>query len=214
MIEDRFEILNDYLDGTLRGEERAALERRLATDAELATELEELRALLAAAAELPREATPRRDLWPGIERRLDRAKVVRIRFPRAGTLWRAAALAAAAALVTFVLTRPGGDTGRKTPESVAVAPGERAESPLDRADLEYASASRDVLDRLENDRELDPETVALIRRNLELIDQAVREIRQALDASPEDARLQHRLTAEYQRRGEVLRQAADLTHSI
>lgn len=227
MTEDRSEILNDYLDGTLPQDERAELERRLGADPALAAELRELRALVAAAAELPREATPFRDLWPGIERRLREGpgaerpdaqrRIVPVASARLG--WWVGAVAAAAALVIFVVTRPpGGGGGPEIAAGNAAAPdGAPAEipaSPLDRADLEYAAASRDVLDRLQRNEELDPETVELIRRNLDIIDGAVREIREALDASPESARLHHRLSAEYRRRGEVLRQAADLTSSI
>jgi anti-sigma factor RsiW len=226
MSEDRFDLLNDYLDGALPAEARAELERRLETDAELAAELRELRGLVAAAAELPREMTPPRDLWPDIERRLSPARIVRLRFPRPAVLWRAGALAAAAALVIFVLT--SNRDGKQDPESAQMAAaGETAPeagvpdgaapedvSPEARLDLEYAAASREVLERLERGEQLDPETVDLIRRNLAIIDEAVREIREAIDASPDDARLHRQLNTEVRRRGEVLRQAADLGSSI
>lgn len=204
MSEDRFELLNDYLDDVLPPEERAALERRLETDAELAAELREVRAIVAAAAELPRGMAPRRDLWPGIERRLSPARVVRLRFPRPAAMWSAGAMAAAAALVIFALVRGGGDDAR--PDAVALD--------ADPLDLEYAAASHDVLERLGASEELDPETVDVIRRNLAIIDEAVREIRDAIEASPDDARLHHRLDTEVRRRGEVLRQAADLGNTI
>ncbi|HMB69590.1 MAG TPA: hypothetical protein VKU85_09760 [bacterium] len=228
MNEDRFEMLNDYLDDALPPAERAELERRLETDAELAAELAELRGLVDAAAALPREAAPRRDLWPGIERRLGPAKVIRFRMPGPDTAWRVGALAAAAALVIFVLMSDrNGDA--PDPEAVQMAAGtetapesgapggatpEQDVSPEARMELEYAAASRDVLDRLGRDEELDPETVEVIRRNLAIIDEAVREIREAIDASPDEARLHHKLNTEVRRRGEVLRQAADLGRSI
>jgi len=225
MSEDRFELLNDYLDDALPPAERAAVERRLETDAELAAELAELRALLETAAGLPREAAPRRDLWPGIERRLSPTKVVRLRFPRPDTAWRAAALAAAAALVIFALVRnPDGNApGPGSTETAAVTetaapggatPGSAAPTDADRLDLEYAAASRDVLERLDGNQDLDPETVDLIRRNLAIIDEAVRQIREAIDSSPEDARLHQQLNTEVRRRGDVLRQAADLGGTI
>jgi hypothetical protein len=70
------------------------------------------------------------------------------------------------------------------------------------------------MERLSASEQLDPETVDLIRRNLAIIDEAVREIREAIDASPDDARLHRQLNTEVRRRGEVLRQAADLGSSI
>jgi anti-sigma-K factor RskA len=203
MSEDRFDLLNDYLDDALPAKERAELERRLAEDAELAGELRELRGLLAAAAELPREMSPRRDLWPDIERRLAPTKVA--------VLWRAGAMAAAAALVIFALAR---NTDDGLPGAPAAGPTERAAAGADPLDLEYAAASREVLERLDRGEQLDPETVELIRRNLAIIDDAVRQIREAIDASPDNARLQRQLNTEVRRRGEVLRQAADLGSSI
>jgi hypothetical protein len=216
MSEDRFELLNDYLDDALPPEQRAALERRLETDAELAAELEELRGLVDAAAGLPREVAPPRDLWPAVERRLSPARVVRLRFPRPAAMGSAAAMAAAAALVIFALLRGGGDDARRAegPEARPAGPAQVTGPPADPLDLEYAAASRDVMERLGASEELDPETVELIRRNLAIIDEAVREIRAAIDASPQDAGLHHRLNAEVRRRGDVLRRAADLTNTI
>jgi anti-sigma factor RsiW len=216
MNEDRFELLNDYLDDALPPDERVELERRLETDPELAAELAELRGLVEAAAALPREAAPRRDLWPGIEGRLGSAKVVRFRRPGPDTAWPVAALAAAAALVIFVLVsnRDGEPDPAETQMAEVTETAPEDLSPEARLELEYAAASRRVLEGLGRNEELDPETVELIRRNLAIIDEAVREIREAIDASPDDARLHQQLNTEVRRRGDVLRQAADLSGSI
>lgn len=216
MKRETHETLGDYLDGVLPEAERRELEERLAGDPALAAELARLRRLLADAAALPREVEPGRDLWPGIERRIRSGRVEKADFrPVRQALVGVAAAAAlvAVALATGVLriAPPGAETARAperaTPEAAA------ALAAFDELDREYAAASREVLERLERG-ELDAETLRVLRRNLEILDGAVREIRRALDGAPADPRLQHLLTAEYQRRSAVLRQAAELAEPI
>src|SRR5260221_544190 len=62
--------LSDYLEGDLRGRERAALEAHLASCAECAETLAGLRAVVARARTLP-ERAPATNLWPGIAARLE-----------------------------------------------------------------------------------------------------------------------------------------------
>jgi hypothetical protein len=183
---------------------------------------DEFKDLLAVTKSLPRSIEPERDLWPGIEARLDEAedapvsdKVVRADF----TFGSRTMLAAAAVLVVFVvalttgvLNRDPAGSGPAVVDVTPAIPGEAA--PLDVIDATHASASRDVLAALTRDKDLDPETVELIRANLEIIETAIAEIRAALAADPENAGLNRLLTTEYQRRGEVLRRAARLADSI
>ncbi|MGH2569626.1 MAG: hypothetical protein ACRDGR_00280, partial [bacterium] len=96
----------------------------------------------------------------------------------------------------------------------APAPPPVAMSPFDVLDASHASASRDVLDALTRVEDLDPATVELIRRNLEIIETAIAEIRAALADDPGNPGLNRLLIAEYQRRGVVLRRAARLADSI
>ena len=78
------------------------------------------------------------------------------------------------------------------------------------------SAADAALAQLLTDRseELDPETIALIRTNLEIIDTAVREIRAALEDDPGNPELERLLTAGYRRRGALLRRTANYAESI
>ena len=62
--------LNGYADGSLAASERDAVESHLAACVTCRAEADELRALLAAARELPRAIEPERDLWGGIEGRI------------------------------------------------------------------------------------------------------------------------------------------------
>ncbi len=92
--------LSEYLDGDLDGAEHAACESHLATCAECARTLEDLKAVAGQARALGSMA-PDRDLWPAIERRLDgpRALTFGGLGRRRWTLSLPQALAAAAALV-------------------------------------------------------------------------------------------------------------------
>jgi hypothetical protein len=122
-------------------------------------------------------------------------------------------LAAAAVAVVFVVALATNALRRDgSAPPVAVAP--PATSPFDLIDASHASASRDVLDALSRMEDLDPETVELIRRNLDIIGTAIADIRAALADDPGNPGLNRLLSTEYQRRSVVLRRAAKLAESI
>src|SRR4029453_6739040 len=73
-------LLDEYVDAELAPQARDAVARHLLQCAACAAEEQGLRALVSAAATLPRELTPARDLWPGVSERM-RAVVP---FPRRG----------------------------------------------------------------------------------------------------------------------------------
>jgi hypothetical protein len=207
MKPEDLERLGDYLDGALPEPERRRLETRLAEEPDLAAELESLRAIVSEAAALPKSTDPPDDLWPGVERRIRGEGVIRGDFrPRRRTL---VAVAAAAAIGGIVLTTAVLRFGAGPTEVVHPTPAVE----LDRLEVEYAVATREILGRLEGG-DLDPETVELLRRNLEILEEAVEEIRRALDENPESARLHRMLAAEYRRRGAMLRRTAALTDAI
>jgi len=102
-MEDPFGArLSPWLEGELGAEEAREIEAHLATCAACARELEELRAVLAAARELG-ERVPERDLWPGIERAI--AGAAPAAPPRAVRWPLFLAGAAAGFLVAFLLLR-------------------------------------------------------------------------------------------------------------
>ena len=61
--------------------------------------------------------------------------------------------------------------------------------------------------------ELDPATVATIKENLQVIDQALDEIRRAIAEDPSNRQLQQLQSSGERQRGEVLRRAAVLAGS-
>ncbi|HUP19296.1 MAG TPA: hypothetical protein VM778_05005, partial [Gemmatimonadota bacterium] len=71
----------------------------------------------------------------------------------------------------------------------------------------FLAASQELLTGLDGQR-LAPETMAIVRRNLEVIDAAIAELRAALERDPGNGELTRMLLATYQRKIELLEQAA------
>ncbi len=197
MCPDRVAQLNEYLDDTLPAAERALVAAHLAQCVGCRAALAELRGLVVAAGQLPRSLAPSRELWGGIARRIG------TRAPGAGAGWRArtfwsAALAAAATLVIAFgihrLTMPR-----------SIAPGGRGWQALE---ANYGDAAAELGRALAAERDrLRPETIALVERNLALIDAALRESRAALAHDSANAALQQLVAAAYGQKVELLRWA-------
>lgn len=214
--------LSDYLDGELAPREAREVEAHLAGCSECSRVLEELRAVVAAAGELP-ELPPERDLWPGIEARLspragsaDRGegRVVPLRRQRRVTMTVPQLIAAAIALVLFSAsavwmsvggTGPiGANPTLYEPDSPVTAV---AFTDFDRviADLEEEYLSRRA--------ELDPATIQVLERNLAIIDQAIREAREALATDPSSEFISAHLANAMRQKMGLLRQAATIAQS-
>jgi hypothetical protein len=208
------EALDAYVDGTMSPEERRDFEARLESDADLRAELGALRRILAGAGTLPESVETARDLWPGIESRIRSERVVIGRFG----VRKRRLLAAAAMFAVFVAGLATGLRKSAPPPAEPIAlGGDPIVTPGPYAELEreYSAASQDLMAVLgQRPDRLDAETVELIRRNLEIIDAAVREIRGALEEEPANPQLNQLLTGEYRRRSALLRQAADLPGTI
>jgi hypothetical protein len=181
--------------------------------------------------DLPRSIEPDRDLWPGIEREI-RAGAREVPPDRAGEKtgagasagspgrgrpgtviegrfdgWRRALLAAAAVAI-FLIGYLIGDRASREPLPPGPEPrSDRAAAPAGALDTLLAAFDR-------QDSSLDPEVVEVLRRNLELIEAAMREIRAALEEDPGNPRLERMLDGETRRRGVILRRAADLAEPI
>ena len=153
--------------------------------------------LLAAVRQLPREIEPERDLWPSLETQLQPRRPKRLY-----------ALTAAAALLFAI----AGATWLAEPEPVptvqVLAPAPEAE-PDWQDEMDEATAA--LAARLEERRhELDPETLALVEQNLALIDAAIAETAEALEAHPDDQRLALALRDVLSRKVQLLETATRL----
>jgi hypothetical protein len=261
-------VLSDYLEGELAPAERAAADRHLAGCAACAALVADLQAITTQAAALPPVA-PARDLWAGIEARLDTPVVsladrtaARSTGPAARpgaaarhhtfSTRRLAAAAAALMLATSASTwwmARGGTTDGGSPAPVATAeppqatavqvattdpseatpaprpqpsaPASRIPQPASRfvAAAVPAAATETAYDRdvdalralvQQRRTELDSATVAVLERNLSIIDAAIAESRAALAREPRSPVVGDQLQRALARKVDLLRTIATL----
>ena len=222
-------LLARDLEDELSAEERRSADAHLNECARCAALRGELVAIAAAARDLPL-ISPSRDLWDGIAARIETPVVAlgapSVRgVPRRRNGWLAAAAAAlvvATAGTTYVLTRasiegPGSRIAAANPSGLqpeSATAGNPAVTMVGGGD---ASASDVAFERevaqlralLEQRRpNLDSATVALLERNLRIIDMAITESRAALEKDPGSALLNRQLHNALGRKVQVLRTAA------
>ena len=199
--------LDDFVDGELPERPRQMLQRHLAVCSGCRRQEEELRALLAAARRLP-GIPPQRDLWPEIEARLRR----RPWFQALDRFWEGRArlagqlLLAAAVVVLAVLSIPLVRQRLEAPADPIVATplrerlgGAAALAELARSEDGVLRTRRDLLATIEGDRGvLAPATLATVESGARVLDVAIGEIREALEANPDDPHLSLLLASRYQ----------------
>ncbi len=218
MSEHPTERLSAYIDGELTADERTSVEQHLETCADCQGVLADLRGIVVRARSLE-DRPPEKDLWTGIEARLEERPVVvpletrgarrRLSF----TLPQMAAAAVALIVLSVSATwwaRSGAERGTDGGPPVAAVQPDTA-TPTQPASLEYDSAVADFEEILAMYRDrLDPQTVATVEANLAAIDDAIDEIVKALDADPESTQLYNYLTSARQRKLDVMRQATSI----
>lgn len=209
--------LHDAADATAAPMERAAIEQHLAECATCRSEVDRIRALLGTVFGLPRGIAPPPGLWSGIAERIRRPESFDV--ARAGVrtrrayAWLAAAaillVVASSAITARVLGRPGATVASRS-DSTPASDDSGARTPGFRTVRdEYERMDRDLAALLEAQREkLAPETVAKVERNLDIIDRAIGEIREALAEDPGNKALQQLLKASYGHKAALLRQVS------
>ena len=206
------EHLDDYVAATLNQNDEATLLSHLAECDACAAEERGLRSLLRQAAELPRQMQPARDLWPDIAARLERrGRLLRFRPRATHVAWLAAAASIAIALSATLTPRSGGiapgpQAPQLVPASLTAAQGVLA------AERDYEQAAAALMQTLEQDREaLSPETLKVVEENLLLIDNALADVRRALEKDPASRELTSLLTATHRRKLETLQRVVRLS---
>lgn len=213
--DDAQALISDRLDGTIAETQRAQLDAHLANCAACAELADDLATIHAEAASLP-TLTPSRDLWAGIEARLD-TPVVSLDAHRRSPLARWSTRQAAAAAAVLIAVTAGG-TWLVATRTAPVAP-LAASATTGRTELVSVADQKGIatyegeIAKLHNiietrRSELDSATVAVLEKNLKLIDQAIAESRAALIADPASAFLAGRLNRSYDTKLELLRSAA------
>jgi hypothetical protein len=261
------EALPDYLEGTLDGSLRPAVEGHLRECVRCTGLARDLRNIEAEAGKLP-DLVPSRDLWQGIETRIAAPVIPLATRPerprRLAPTWMgiaAAALIVSTAGITYTLTarsfrgtaapapipsasvatvnQPNqGDsstpqvavtetpsqasqpatsaarTGSSSRNSVGTQSDATVRMVNDRGIPTEAVYSReiDMLQRIVTDRktQLDSTTVAIIERNLQIIDRAIQQSKAALARDPASRLLTDQLTHALDKKVELLRRAAML----
>ena len=222
------EQLHGAAEDSLAGEEARSVEQHLGGCDACRADVHRIRALLSGAGGLPRAIEPPDDLWPAIRARVSQAgsgttpipgggarldaptTVLRLRRPR-----REYALLAAAALLLIIATSAITALFVRDERPIAAAPGapehDRLEAParFRAVSEEYDRLDRDLARRLEEQREkLQPETIEKVERNLQIIDRAITEIRQALAEDPNNEALEQLLKASYGQKSALLQQVS------
>jgi hypothetical protein len=213
------ERLGDWMDGELEPAETTLLERHLAGCGACRAAAVELRELLEQAAALPREIAPGRDLWGAIEERIRDRPVIPIRIARPPVRrgWTREILAAAAAALVVVSSATTAYLMQRSPGAPLASPvpvgGGTQEGTafvaFGPAEAEYLRVAGELEAVLEAGHGvLAPETVEVVEASLAIIDEAIREVRAALEADPNNRDLVMLLSGAYGRRVELLQTAA------
>lgn len=220
--------LNDYADGLLEAVAAARLEEHIAECATCAIELQRINDLQASLRALPRTIEPPRDLRAGMWDRIDAAALVkftytqtpihpnthtpinsyshtqRLRLATAAVLLIAASSAITLAIVKKQPSPPyAGQLNR-----ALVSNNARSLELQYNGELEQLHA---ILQKSQG--RLAPETVRILADNLAIIDNAIGEARTALLADPNSSMLVDLLRSAYERKVELLRQAAKSSSS-
>jgi predicted anti-sigma-YlaC factor YlaD len=233
--------LSDYLDDELEAAERAAVDAHLRECADCSAVLNDLRRVIALAQAAAVDARPpQADLWTGVAGRIDRIRQPR-RVSLTVTQLAAAAVLVAAVSggLAWQFAPPFGGQGLRsetsaTDDVVRALPGspERgtregrsadggaaagAESGVaivgvSLADDQYDAAVADLERALRQGRgKLDKATIAVVEQNLQTIDQAIAQAREALASDPANSYLSGHLVEARRRKLDLLRRATALT---
>ena len=212
--------LSEYLDGELKGSERALLEAHLERCEDCQDTLAGLRRVVMRARSLE-DRPPAADLWAGVAERIGApVRVTAIATRRRFTFSVPQLLAAGIALA--VLSASGAWMLHPTVPPVALrpAPGTSAEVPVTQVGAPSAIQSYDAavgdLERvLEQGRgRLDTATVRVLEQNLAIIDRAIADGRRAVAADSANVYLNTHLAETMRRKVDLLRQAAALVAAV
>jgi len=228
MHEEWTDKLSDFLDDELTADERAAVAQHLASCphcAKVAADLEQV--VTRARTVTPRP--PQVDLWPGVHARIERIaqpRRVSLTLPQlaaaaallvavsGGLAWRTAQRTGATTVAQG--TAPAEASSERTvpAESVTVAPATPVTTRVSYADAQYDAAVSDLEKAVKNGRgRLDASTISIVEHNLQIIDQAIEQARQALEADPANSYLSGHLVEARRRKLDLLRRAAALTET-
>jgi hypothetical protein len=197
------ERLDAWVAGELDAGEAALVEAHLASCAACRDEEAAWRDLRARTAALPRSIEPPRDLWGDIDRALDAAPAVAVDAAIAGSVPRRARLrlpALAAAAVLRVVVTAALTTFFLRTSDTAMARKLKGMQPT----VEPAGPTSEELLRALAAQGVPPETMAIVQRNLAVIDVAIAELETALAEDPDNEELARMLVSVHRQRAELV----------
>jgi len=216
------ERLDDWVDGVLPAAEALEVEAHLVSCSLCRERERRLRKVLAHAAALPRSVAPPRDLWPGVAQAIEQE---RDRGWRWSLGWSPIGLAAAAAVVVglvavllqqwkpatvHTVVIPDASPSAGVHGTYASATG--MDPGLVAMESNYEAAADALLAALvDRKANLAPGTLAGVERNLAVIDQALCEVRQALEKNPGSLELNRMLVSTHRKKVDVLRRVVKLS---
>ncbi len=240
MHEQWTDRLSDYLDGELEPAEHAEVEAHLRECAACSDVLNDLKRVVARAQTLEARP-PRTDLWPGVAARIERtAQPRRYAFTLPQLAAAAVLLMAVSGGIVWQFVNRSAEAARSEHPASAAQSVERqgsaaqsmereasaerngvdpsADQPaialVDFADAQYDAAVSDLEKALRAGRgRLDKGTIAIVEHNLQLIDQAIAQAREALSADPANTYLSGHLVEARRRKLDLLRRAAALAET-
>jgi hypothetical protein len=226
------ESLSAYLDGDLGPEEAREVEAHLSECAVCSALLRDLEEIQERARSLP-DRFPDRDLWPQIARSIHgwsgETEIIRLHpemEPEPGRVsgrgFSISYFQAAAAIIALSLfsgamgaflmgSRSNSLSSFPVPENEWVTMVSQASPSLDGPAREVARLES-LLDSHRS--ELDPATIMVLERNLDVIDQAIRDCVRALEADPENRFLESHLAQAMETKASYLREAASFVAPV
>jgi anti-sigma factor ChrR (cupin superfamily) len=211
--DDLNERLSDYLDNELDAAGRAAVEAHLADCGDCRADLEVLAAVVARAGTLADRA-PEQNLWSGVEARIASPQVLRPTFTRRRFAFTMPQLIAASLALMIAsggmvwLARLGGD---RTDLPAVMGEVLSPVRPANFGDAAFDQAVADLQQTLAEGRgRLDAQTIRILETNLQAIDRAIAQCREALAADPANVYLNTYLAETRRRKLELLRRATSL----
>jgi anti-sigma factor RsiW len=202
-------------DGTLAPELSTGVAEHLGACDDCAADVARIKTLMTRTRDVPSWLTAGADdLWPAIRARIEQEKLATLRdrptFGSGGRLrlaWSASLVAAAGLIIVAALLRRG------TPVDLA-PPGRASSAENLKAVAEsthvYEEQARFLLNQLELRRALmRPQTAASIDHDLEVIDNAIAELKRAIARDPNNAALRALLASSYKQKVDLLKRVGN-----
>ena len=218
-------LLDDYVTGDLPEDARGPVADHVAVCEICSAEVENLKEMLARAANLPKSIDPPAGAWLEIRAAIERDKEAMAMLPATTSrdFWRQPYILAAAVVVAAVLSSGGtalymssrSVDRNASPPSVGTArdagtPASLASFTIEENTyLRNIAVLQDLLDRQE--ASLAPETVGQLKASLRTIDEAILEARNALARDPANTMLIEMVSGSYRQKVDLLRRTAEMT---